>query len=117
MSAAGEITIVARWQPAEGAFDEVVSIIAELRPKSLAEPGCLAYEAYRSLDEPQALLLLERYRDEAALEAHRQSEHYQSLVPGRVLALLAGRRVELLEARTPAMPATSSATGPALSQA
>jgi quinol monooxygenase YgiN len=117
MSAAGQITVVAQWKPIDNALDALLGIIAELRPKSLAEPGCLGYEVYRSLDEPQTLLLVERYRDEAAIEAHRQSEHYQSLVVGRVLPLLAERRVELLAARTASIPASSSATAPSASQA
>jgi quinol monooxygenase YgiN len=100
MSAPAPITVVAHWHPVANAFDEVLAIVAELRAKSLTEPGCLGYEVYRSEQDPQALLLLERYRDEAAIEAHRQSAHYQSLVPGRALPLLAERRVELLVART-----------------
>lgn len=96
---AGVITVVARWQPVDGKLGEVLAIVAEMRPKSLAEPGCLGYEVYRGVDGPHKLLLLEHYRDEAALEAHRQSAHYQSLVVGRALPLLAEREVELLQAR------------------
>lgn len=99
MSAAKEITVVARWQPAEGALGEVLAILAELRPQSLAEPGCLGYEVYRGVDAQHSLLLVERYADEAAIEAHRQSEHYQTLVVQRALPLLAHRQVELLQAR------------------
>jgi quinol monooxygenase YgiN len=101
MSAPGQITVVARWQPTTGFLGDVLSILAELRPKSLAEPGCLGYEVYQGVDAPESLLLLERYRDEAALDAHRQSEHYQALVVGRVLPLLADRRVEFLRGPDP----------------
>ncbi|MGO4377640.1 putative quinol monooxygenase [Pseudoduganella sp. RAF53_2] len=92
-----EITVVARWQPAEGALDEVLSILAELRPKSLAEAGCLGYEVYRHAEQANTLLLVERYCDNAALEAHKQSEHYRQLVLARALPLLADRKVELLK--------------------
>ena len=93
---AGVITVVARWQPADGQLGEVLAILAEVRPQTLAEPGCLGYEIYRGVDSPHSLLLLEHYRDEAALEAHRQSAHYQSLVVGRAVPLLAVREVQLL---------------------
>jgi quinol monooxygenase YgiN len=96
---AGVITVVARWQPVDGKLGDVLAIVAEMRPKSLAEPGCLGYQAYQGIDSPDSLLLLEHYRDEAALEAHKQSEHYQSLVVGRALPLLAERQVEVLTAR------------------
>lgn len=96
---AGIITVVARWQSADGHLDEVLAILAEVRPQTLAEPGCLGYEIYRGVDSPHSLLLLEHYRDDAALEAHRQSAHYQSLVVGRALPLLASREVQLLQAK------------------
>jgi quinol monooxygenase YgiN len=102
MSAADVITVAARWQVGDGHLDEVLELVAQLAPASLAEPGCLGYEVYRGVDAPGSLLLLERYRDAQALEAHRQSPHYQALVLGRILPLLAARRVELLQERAPA---------------
>lgn len=98
MSTNTQITIVARWQPTAEAYEEVLAIIAELRPQSLAEPGCLGYEVFLSSDAPRTVLLLEHYRDADALEAHKQSAHYQALVVGRVLPLLAERKVEILRA-------------------
>jgi quinol monooxygenase YgiN len=95
MSAPGQVTVAARWQVKPGRLGDVLAILAELEPASLAEPGCLAYEVYQGVDASGTLLLLERYRDEAALEAHKQSGHYQALVVGRVLPLLADRRVEI----------------------
>lgn len=97
MSAA-EITVVARWHLKDGALGEVLSILAELRPASLAEPGCLSYEVYQGVGAAGSLLLLERYSDQAAIDAHKQSAHYQALVVERVLPLLAERQVELLRA-------------------
>ena len=99
MSTTTPLTIVARWQPASESYDEVLAIISELRPKSLAEPGCLGYEVYQGSDQPRTVLLLEHYRDAEALEAHKQSAHYQALVMGRALPLLVDRKVEILQAR------------------
>jgi len=102
MSARGPVTVVARWQPAPGALDELLSIIAQLRPQSLAEPGCLSYEVFRELGASTGILLLERYRDEAALDEHKRSAHYQALVVKRALPLLDERRVDFLHTRNPA---------------
>ncbi|MET0349053.1 MAG: putative quinol monooxygenase [Rhizobacter sp.] len=93
------IVVVARWQVSDGSVRDVLAHVAELREASLAEPGCLGYEVYQALGVPGQLLLREQYRDDAALEAHRKSPHYQALVVGRILPLLAGRQVELLRAR------------------
>jgi len=102
MSAREEITVVARWQPAPGAMNDVLSILAELGPKSRAEAGCLGYEVFQGQGDAGQLLLIERYRDAAALDAHKQSAHYQELVVKRAIPLLANRKVELLRALDPA---------------
>jgi quinol monooxygenase YgiN len=96
------IVVVARWAVRSGSVDDVLALVAELREKSLAEPGCAGYEVFRSTEAPDTLLLVERYRDAASLEAHRASGHYRSLVVERILPMLADRRVELLRARDPA---------------
>ena len=65
----------------------------------LSEPGCLGYQVLRSLEDPAGLVLIESYRDEAALDAHLSSPHYQDLVVGRIRPLLTDRRVEFLRPR------------------
>ena len=90
------LVVVARWRTTEASLDSVLRQIAELRPLSLAEPGCLSYEAFRALDDPTYLLLVERYRDQSALDAHVDSSHYQDKVVGQVRPLLTDRQVEIL---------------------
>ncbi len=80
----------------------VLALVAELRARSLEEPGCVSYEVLQSVDEPGAILLLERYRDGAALEAHRSTNHYRELVVERILPMLVDRKVELLQPRSSA---------------
>lgn len=96
MEAPDVLVVVAHWQVRPGALDEVLAHVAELRSHTLAEPGCLGYEVHRAVDAPDTLLLLERYRNPAALDAHRQSEHYRTGVAERIMPLLAARRVEVL---------------------
>jgi quinol monooxygenase YgiN len=90
------VVVIAHWQTTEAALDAVLAHVAALRPQSLAEPGCLGYEVLRSADEPTALVLIERYRDGAALDAHLGSPHYQELVAARIRPMLTDRRVEFL---------------------
>lgn len=40
------------------------------------EPGCLRFDVLQDVEEPNTIHLYEVYRDEAALEAHRQAPHY-----------------------------------------
>jgi quinol monooxygenase YgiN len=96
MSAAVPLVVVARWQVPAHHLGEVLGHVAVLREGSLGEPGCLGYEVFHATGSPGKLLLIERYRDDAALDAHRQSPHYQARVVERILPLLSGRQVEIL---------------------
>ena len=40
------------------------------------EPGCLRFDVYRDEEDPNIVCFYEVYRDDAALEAHRQMPHY-----------------------------------------
>jgi len=101
VSAQGPIVVVARWQLSAQSVEGVLDLLADLREQTLAEAGCQGYDVFRSTVSPEQLLLLERYRDDAAIAAHRASPHYQTLVVQRILPLIADRKVELLRAIEP----------------
>ena len=44
-----------------------------------AEAGNLRYEYYQSLDDPETILLIDRWRDQAALDAHHTSPMMQTI--------------------------------------
>jgi quinol monooxygenase YgiN len=62
------------------------------------EPGNLLYQLTKSRTEPSVYKVLEVYADQAALEAHRASEHFKA--GGRALRdhLGAPPEVEVLDA-------------------
>jgi quinol monooxygenase YgiN len=58
------------------AFEELAkALVAAVNAN---EPGCLLYTLYKA-EEPDTYVFLERYRDEAALQAHRSTAHMQAL--------------------------------------
>ncbi|GAC1659313.1 MAG: antibiotic biosynthesis monooxygenase [Candidatus Elarobacter sp.] len=64
----------------EDKADEVARIFKELRTASLREEGCLGYEVCRGdADAPGTFALYEKWRDQAALEAHYVEEHFVRL--------------------------------------
>jgi len=67
--------------------DRVVEIFKELRTRSLAEAGVVSFEVARSKDKPHVFALWEVYRDEAALRAHMETEHFGRLVIGAIRPL------------------------------
>lgn len=98
-SVPAEVVAVARWRTNEHALNEVLKLVAEARQRSLGEPGCLGYEIYQQVGSGVDLLLVERYRDEDALQAHRSSQHYRELVVGRIVPMLSERHLEFLSTR------------------
>ena len=56
---------------------------------SNAEPGVLEYHLQESVADPNTLTMIERYTDEAALDAHLGSEHFSTAVSG-LPALVSG---------------------------
>jgi quinol monooxygenase YgiN len=60
--------------------DEAARLFAELRAASLREEGCSGYEVMRGdADEPGTFVLYEKWRDQAALDEHYETEHFQRL--------------------------------------
>jgi (4S)-4-hydroxy-5-phosphonooxypentane-2,3-dione isomerase len=55
-------------------------ILKELRAASRAESGVIGFEVVRSREKPNEFALWEQYRDDAALESHKATDHYKRLV-------------------------------------
>jgi quinol monooxygenase YgiN len=66
---AGTITLdPTKRSAAEAAFDR-------MRAATLAEAGCLAYQAYLDRTDPGTVFIFEKWRDQAALTAHFATPH------------------------------------------
>ncbi len=70
----------------DGADREAVAeMLRALTVGSRAEPGCVNYIAHFVEGEPATVLIYEQYVDEAALEHHRGTPHFQAACGGRAL--------------------------------
>jgi quinol monooxygenase YgiN len=84
------ITIIARLNAKEGEYDNLRASALELGAAVVAnEPGCALFSVCEGA-APDALILIERYIDQEALEAHRASDHMKT-VGRKVGASLAGK--------------------------
>lgn len=63
------------------------------------EPGCEQFEAFRSIDDPDRIVLLERWADQAALDTHAQL-HATRPPPSPGLRLGPGEREDYTYNRT-----------------
>lgn len=95
------VVVVAHWRTTEANLAEVLRQVAAAKAPSLAEPGCHGYEILQDTADPTHVVLVEHYRDDAALDAHLDSPHYREVVLGRIRPLLTDRAVEILQPREP----------------
>lgn len=89
-------TVRLKFDPKErGEMAETLRLLAEA---SRLEPGCANYVPHYVEGEPDTVLIYEQYRDAAALEAHRASEHFKKYVVGGLYQMMKERNVENLVA-------------------
>jgi quinol monooxygenase YgiN len=74
-----------------GAEAKCCEYIHILQQHSRKEPGCLLYVGHQSTEDPRKFLFYEQYKDEAALQAHRASPHFQQYVIGGLDAIMEQR--------------------------
>lgn len=68
------IAVIFEAWPALGKLDAYMDLAAELRPYLEKMDGFISIERFRSLTDPDKLLSLSFWRDEAAIEAWRNME-------------------------------------------
>jgi len=92
------IGIVATLKIQEGKNAEFEAAFKEAMAAVRAnEPGNLFYELVKSRTDPTTYKVLEGYKDEAAIAAHRESAHFKALGP-KIGGVMAGRpEVELFD--------------------
>jgi quinol monooxygenase YgiN len=83
--------VAAIWKAKEGQADTILRVIEKMTPLSRKEPGCLFYQAQRSLDNPNVFFLYEQYKDAAGYEAHMATPHFEQYVRGEAIPNLESR--------------------------
>ncbi|HZX08345.1 antibiotic biosynthesis monooxygenase family protein [Kribbella sp.] len=78
--------------------DEFGRILQKFAHACRAEPGCLSYEIFRSVDQPERYLSIERYADKEAFTTHRSSAHFRQIGLGEVLPLVVARDIRMYDA-------------------
>jgi quinol monooxygenase YgiN len=70
------IFITARFRVRPQDADRWLDITKEFTSATRAEPGCLWFDWFRSVDDPSEYALVEAFKDEAAGAAHVHSDHF-----------------------------------------
>jgi len=59
--------------------ERALELIEDLVTQSRQEEGMIDYRATTDVEDPNVIRFFEQYEDEAAFEAHTQTEHFQKL--------------------------------------
>lgn len=71
------VVLAVTWVANPGHEEEVAEIFRRLEAASRTEPGCLMYIVHRHKDDARTFFIYEQYKDEAALQAHKDTAHFQ----------------------------------------
>ena len=72
--------VFVRFFPKEGAAGDVKALLETMVVNSRTEPGCVIYDLYEAHDiegQGGVFCLVERYKDDEALLAHRATDYYK----------------------------------------
>ncbi len=90
--ATGTLALAVTWEARRGEADAVADILRRMASAvQQKEPGVLRFEPHRSPADDHVFFLYELFVDQAAFEAHQQTEHFKNLVVEQGLPKLARR--------------------------
>ncbi|CAN5297813.1 antibiotic biosynthesis monooxygenase [soil metagenome] len=91
------ILSIANYTIAYGNTDRVLALLAEVVTASRAEPGCLSFNTYLKVENEHEVVLIEKFENAAAADAHHATPHFTSIVLEQIVPLLSERTVETYE--------------------
>ena len=96
--------VIASWVARDDEVAGVEAALAKLVPAARAEPGVLAFDVHRDPQDPRVFVLVERFADDAAHDAHIAAEHTRVHAIEDALPRLASREREVLSEWEPPAP-------------
>ena len=89
--------VCAKWIAKEGEADNVAAAVRALAAPSKTEPGVLVYQAHRDPENENVFFFYEQYTDEAAYQAHVESDHFKQYGFGEAIPRLEDRERSFYE--------------------
>ncbi len=85
------VVLAVTWIAKQDKEPEVAELFRKLQADSRKEPGCRLYQVHTHRNDPRRFFIYEQYDDDVALQAHRDSRHFQELA-AKKLSLIAERQ-------------------------
>ena len=71
------VPVIAKLGVKEGKMEEAVEMVKKLVAEVAKEEGTLIYKFCKDNKKPNVLVVMEAYKDKAALAAHSSTPHFQ----------------------------------------
>jgi len=92
------VSLIVRFRFASEDRNEISEMLKQLADASRREEGCVTFIPHHLVDDPDVVLIYEQYRDEKAMAAHRNTEHFKKYVAGGLYQKMRERTLENLQA-------------------
>lgn len=92
------ISFTVRMRFREEDRQQIDEILRSLTQASRNEPGCITYIPHRVDGDPDTVVIYEQYQDNAAVDTHRSTPHFQQYAIGGLYQKMLDRSVENLAA-------------------
>lgn len=73
MTITKKVTFIAKKE----GIEKMKELLSAMVKPSKAEDGCIFYDIFQCKDRPEKFFAVETWRDEAALDGHKSTEHYK----------------------------------------
>jgi quinol monooxygenase YgiN len=83
------LAVVAKIGVKEGKADELVQLLKDILPSVKKEEGTLYYTVNRDRTDPNVVVVIEKYKDDAAFQAHSTTPYLAELF-GKAQPLVEG---------------------------
>ena len=78
-----------------GAEEKCREFMSTMQRHTRQEPGCLMYVGHQSTQDPRRFMFYEQYKDQAALDTHRNAPYFKQYVTDGLALLLEQRQADL----------------------
>ena len=82
--------LIAKIPVQQGKVEEAIEMFRGLMAQVAKEEGTMSYTLNRSDKDPNTLVVMERYKDKAALDFHSSTPHFKEF-SSKLPAVLAGK--------------------------
>lgn len=75
------VKVVAKSHAKADNLDRILELSKEMVEETVKEEGCIKYELFQDVKDPNVLIIIEEWENEEALNKHMASEHFKRLIP------------------------------------